>query len=245
MLPLAPSGKWTVASHEASCSLSRSFGEGRQTTDLVLSEDGSGAGLIDVALEPSAAAVKTGRGSIALLPNGPTFSADYLGSGSFSVAHRLSFIMRLGADDMARLSTAAAASTVTGVAIQAMDRQITLASGSLRGAMATLAKCRNLLLTSWDVDPAKVIPAPPVRRSWLGQDEKFGTTGRALVAPPVTVVLSVREDGTPDGCRTVRPGRDARSDRSACNALVAHARFPAAPPGSRERDSVLTLFLLP
>lgn len=235
----APASKWTVASHEAGCTLSRSFSQNDSVADLSLTLDASGAAKFDIALEPSHAGLKSGPGHVALLPGGPTLDTKYFGSGSFTVAGRLSFVMRLDPTDMAKLSDAAGG-PVNAMRIDAMGRNIVLSTGATRAAFAALNTCRALLLKSWGLDPAAVLPPPRVERDWFKGDAPFGPADSALIPNELFAVLSVSSDGRPVKCRFVAASRNPRSDVAACDALVAHARFaPAA--GAGERSSVVKL----
>ncbi len=235
----APVGKWTVASHSTGCSLSRTFVQGDSNADLALTLDASGAGKADVALERGDAKFLSGVGHITLGPDGPALTTDYFGSGNFSVAGRVSFIMRLSTDQMALLTSSG--KSADSINIDAMNRKILLNTGVLFSALETLNKCRGLLLKSWDIDPSEILPPPKLEREWFGGDDVFGTAGRALVTSETFAILSVNAAGETFRCRMIVVSRNSRFDKAACNALVAHARFPVSTEPDAQRSSVVKL----
>lgn len=244
--PLAPSSKWQLDYAPSECRLLRSFGEGKDRVTLQL-------GRLDVtdAIEMALAGPHvpaTDRDlpvtvSTATVAQVPGIQARGFAAGRDTPA---TLRFRPDVDLPVALRGDAAAGRPTQLGIRFVrGYAVRLDLGGMQGALGSLDRCMDELVTSWGLDPAeqhrrKSEPEPltdPIR--WFKPDDYPASLNRSGVGAIVVMRLVVAADGTVRDCAVAKAGGDKAFEDLTCRLAAARARFrPAIGAGGRPIASV-------
>ncbi|MEO7170810.1 MAG: energy transducer TonB [Pseudomonadota bacterium] len=161
-----------------------------------------------------------GKTNIALQPSGKTVTATFV---SVPLKERRSIVMVVGAQDVDDL---VAAKTI-GVQLE-RGVPIILQTGGMTGARQALRTCQEDLARQWGVDPADKIPDSdiPAIGTWFDGDAYPGEAIRSGAEGRTLALITIRDDGKVDTCRTLVSSGTKALDQAACRAAMRKARFP-------------------
>lgn len=222
---LPRTGDWVANFADDSCSLSRTFGTGRDSVLLLLRSYGPDD-YFDVQVASRGRKVAAQKPAARFIPSTaeakvPEFVRELRGEDGWRG-------IRLAAD---RPGDPAA---VTGLELlRVFGRDLVLDTGSTAAAQKVLARCEDDLLRSLGLDPAAHRTlSRPVDVDW--DDAWLKATAPmqlALLRKGSTfqdVRLLVDEAGKPYGCKVVSGAIDAPTEQQMCTVLLEKARFSPA-----------------
>ena len=238
--PLEPASPWKLDYQASECSLSRTFGVGKQEVTLRMVR-GSGLDTFDMVITVKALPKlkNDAPASLKLLPQGMEQKLNGIAVQLANLPDR--FVGRLDAD--ARfLDQMTDAQQVELVVPEKLD--VALALRGTRGALKALQTCHDDLLRSWGLDFAALRSAPdrPMaaspREKWITGMDYPSQALREERSGTVIALLTVSDKGSARGCNIIASSKSSVLDTGACMTLLVRARFNPTQNKSAQRQSV-------
>jgi TonB family protein len=237
-VPLAPSSKWLVDYQQKACVLSRQFGPaaGSIEFDFEPSMARDSGKLVLVLPEKGGNGIWQGSASIRLQPSSKTLTAPFT---SALVKGKRGVVMTIFQPDMGDLVAATTIAVDLG-----RGAPVALQTDGMTGARKALQACQDDLVKQWGVAPADRIPDPdiPDVASWFGGDVYPPEAIRAGAQGLTLMLITIRNDGEADACRTVVSSGTEVLDQAACRVVMQKARFAKA---ERDPKAPLRWLILP
>lgn len=228
-VPQEPIGKWAVDYADTACILSRDYGPSDALTTLRINPSPLAAGLELATIAPGAKTTRYRpmKGTLTLQPSGQTITTE---TSVYELKDKNQTITTL------RVDAASAAEMLRSTSLS-----IALANGSrsafavpgMKGAASALTACQDDLLRRWGIDPAErnlppLAAASGAQGDWISMDDYPAAARNAREHGAVTIVWTVRTDGTVGDCRSVHSSGSKALDDAACSAITKRGRY--APP---------------
>jgi TonB family protein len=238
IVPLQPSGRWTVNYQQNGCLLSRRFGPeaGSVTLGFEPSMAVAEGRLLLVVPAPEKRPNRTGKARIELAPSGMVLAADF---SSGPIGPGRGIVLWLEPGSVAGLTDARTITVTAGD-----EPPVVLRTGGMTGALKAIRTCQDDLLRSWGVDPADMIKEEdrPAVATWFGVNSYPSSAVRAGAQGRVVSLITIGDDGKPTGCRIVITSGSSDLDKATCSIARQNARFGKV---SREPKQPPRWMLLP
>lgn len=231
--PLPALGKWSVAYHESSCTLSRSFGDAAAPVKLDFTPAALGGRMAILFAAPAGKGRqhREGAATLLLLPGNRTLTTSYQSleqrdKGQHVVVMNLDGEATGGWQDVEALAIA-------------LDKAppVTIALQGMAAGVRALQQCHDDLLRGWEVDPAELtrVVVKPKLMTDLGEIYSTEVLREGVLrgAPSrIMMIFKVDSEGWVRKCRVVASSGIAMLNAGTCALATTKLRYEPA----RDKD---------